>query len=239
MAYSKEILDIQGSPMETLVFTPDSGEAVPGVVIAQHIPNAHISLEGDPFTIDIGERMVAAGYACVIPYIFHWWPSDEEILVKREAWRDDRCLADMRAAYDLLAGLDQVDAGRIGVLGHCWGGRVAWIEAANNPGYKTSVVLYGGRVKIPLGEGAEPPIEMADRIKCPMLGVFGNNDQNPSPEDVDDMDAALTAAGVTHTFHRYDGAGHGFQDFVTEDRYCKEQSDDAWGKIMTFLDDTL
>ena len=72
-----------------------------------------------------------------------------------------------------------------------------------------------------------------------MLGIFGNEDQNPSPADVDDLDAALTKAGVAHEFHRYDGAGHGFQDHSNAERYRATQADDAWQKIYDFLGRTL
>ena len=237
--YEKKILDIQGSPMESLVFMPEGAAPVPGIVVAQHIPIAHEGLEKDSFTIDIGERFAHAGYASVIPYVFHWWPPEDEIADKREAFRDDRAVADLDAAYALLAGLDQVDQGRMGIIGHCWGGRLSWLHACHQPGYQACAVLYGGRVRLALGEGATAPIDMADRIRCSVLGIFGDDDQNPTPEDVDAMDAALTAAGVEHDFHRYDGAGHGFQDFNDANRYRKEQSDDAWQKLMAYFEKTL
>ncbi len=80
-----------------------------------------------------------------------------------------------------------------------------------------------------------PPITLAARIPCPVLGIFGNDDGNPSPADVDDLDAALSAAGVAHHFHRYDGAGHGFQDFGDETRYREAAAADAWGKLLAFF----
>ncbi len=237
--YTKESAEIDGSPMEILVFAPEGGGPFPGIVVAQHLPVAHMGLEGDPFTIDVGERLARAGYACVIPYIFHWWPAAEDIAVKREAFRDDRVVLDMGAAYRLLAGMAQVDSDRIGIIGHCWGGRVAWLAACHNPNYKVAAVLYGGRMKTAMGPNSRAPIELADRIPCPMIGIFGNDDQNPSPSDVDDLAAALATAGIEHEFHRYDGAGHGFQDFVNEERYRKEATADAWAKILAFFADRL
>ena len=234
--YRSVSLDVQGQPMHTLVFEPEGPGPHPGVVIAQHLPVAHAGLEKDPFTLDVGERYAAAGYACVMPFIFHWWPEDEDIAVKREAFRDDWTVADLNAAYQYLAGMNAVDANRIGILGHCWGGRVAWLGACNNSDYKACIVFYGGRVKIAFADGGAPPIELADRITCPVLGIFGNEDQGPSPEDVNDYEAALKGAGVSYEFHRYDGAGHGFQDFHDPNRYCQEQSEDAWGKAIAFLD---
>ena len=235
--YSVENVTVQGSPMEVLVFAPDNAGPYPGVVVAQHLPVAHRGLQTDPFTIDVGERFAAAGYACVIPHVFHWWPADEDIAVKRAEFRDDRTIADLNAAYAMLAGLDRVNANRIAIMGHCWGGRISWVGACSNPQFKAAIMAYGGRVKLAMG--GVPAIELAGQINCPMMGLFGNDDQNPSPADVDDMSAALTAAGIAHEFHRYDGAGHGFQDHTNPERFRAEQSADAWKKIFAFLDATM
>lgn len=238
-AYRTEILDVQGSPMPVLVFEPDGAGPHPGMVVAQHLQIAHAGLEKDPFTLDIGAKLAAAGYACVIPFIFHWWDPDIDVAVKREAFRDDWTIADLDAAYRLLAGLATVDAARIGIMGHCWGGRVTWLGACHNPEYKAAAVLYGGRIKLAMGPDSVPPIELAGRILCPVIGIFGNDDQNPSPADVDDLDAALTAAGIAHEFHRYDGAGHGFQDFVNKDRFREEATRESWTTVFAFLDANL
>jgi carboxymethylenebutenolidase len=234
--YTKQTAEVLGSAMDILVFEPEGDGPFPGLVVAQHLPVAHRGLEGDPFTIDVGERLAKAGYAVVIPFVFHWWPPDEDIAVKRAETRDDWTVADLDAAYSALIGLESVDATRTGIIGHCWGGRVSWLGACHNPNFKAAAVLYGGRIKIGLGEGSIPPIELADRIPCPLIGIFGNDDGNPSPEDVNDLDAALDRAGVSHEFHRYEDAGHAFQDFTNDERYCKGPSDDAWDKVLRFLD---
>ncbi len=239
MTYSKEIAEVQGSAMEMVVFEPEGDGPFPGIVVAQHLPVAHAGLEKDPFQIDVGARLAKAGYANITPFIFHWWPPEEDIAIKREEFRDDRVIADLDAAYGFLAGMDNVHAGRIGIMGHCWGGRVAWLGACHNADLKAAAVLYGGRIKVGLGEGSVPPIELAGNIACPVIGVFGNDDQNPSPADVDDLDAALGAAGVAHEFHRYDGAGHGFQDDTNAERSRAAQASDAWERIHDFLGRTL
>jgi carboxymethylenebutenolidase len=225
--------------METLVFMPEGDGPAPGIVVAQHLPIAHEGLEKDPFTIDVGEKLAAAGYAVVIPFIFHWWPPETDVAIKREEWNDDKTVADLDAAYKLLTSLDGVAADKTGIIGHCWGGRVTWVGACHNPDYKAAVMLYGGRIKVGMGEGCPPAIGLAGNIRCKMMGIFGNDDQNPSPADVADLDAALTAVGVEHVFHQYDGAGHGFQDFVNKERFRKEQTEDSWAKLLAFLDDTL
>jgi dienelactone hydrolase len=72
-----------------------------------------------------------------------------------------------------------------------------------------------------------------------VFGLFGSHDQNSSPEDVDELDAALSRAGVPLVFDRHDGAGHSFQNDSNLDRCREAQSKDAWEKIIRFLGETL
>jgi carboxymethylenebutenolidase len=237
--YRTETVDVMETTMPVLVFEPEGEGPHPGLVIAQHLPVAHAGLEKDPFQLGVGERYREAGFACVIPFLFHWWPVDAEMDVKRAEFRDDWTVADLSAAFALLGSLPDVDEDRIGIVGHCWGGRVAWLGACHEPRYRACAVFYGGRVKLPFADGAPPPITLAGNIACPVLGIFGNEDQGPSPEDVDDYEAALAANGIAREFHRYDGAGHGFQDFNNPDRYREEQSEDAWHKAIAFFNQHL
>ena len=77
--------------------------------------------------------------------------------VKRVAFRDDWTVADLDAAFALLAGMDSVDEDHIGILGHCWGGRVAWLGACSNRGFKACIVCYGDLVKVAFADGGPPP----------------------------------------------------------------------------------
>ena len=205
--HRSQSIDVNGHSMPTLIFEPGGAGSHPGLVIAQHLPVAHAGLEKDAFTLDVGERYAAAGFVCVIPFLFHWWPEEETMEVKRDAFRDDWTVPDLEAAFGLLVGLDGVRRDRIGILGHCWGGRVAWLGACHNSEYRACAVFYGGRIKLALADRRTPPVDLAGRIPCPVLGVFGNDDQGPSPQDVDDYEAALQEAGVSYKFHRYDGGG--------------------------------
>ena len=80
---------------------------------------------------------------------------------------------------------------------------------------------------------------MVANITCPVVGFFGNDDGNPSPEDVDRLDAELSKHGIAHSFHRYDGAGHAFQNFLNEANYRESQAEDAWGKVIDFFGEAL
>ncbi|MEZ5560030.1 MAG: dienelactone hydrolase family protein [Pseudomonadales bacterium] len=231
-------VNVEGSTMEVFVFEPAPAEDSvqrPGLVLAQHIPMGHTGIENDEFTLQTAERFARHGYVVAVPFIFHWWPKSAAIEVKRSEARDDWMVADMQAAFELLQARSDVNPGRIGVVGHCWGGRVAWLAACHIPELAACAIFYGGRVKIPMGEGSVAPIELAANIRCPVMGFFGSEDQNPTPADVDDYALALERAGVRHSFHRYQDAGHAFQNFPTPERYHPQASEDAWRKVLSFL----
>ncbi|MEK6246122.1 MAG: dienelactone hydrolase family protein [Pseudomonadota bacterium] len=235
MTYRIETIPVRNNPMEVFLFTPAGEGPHPGLVLCQHIPVGHTGLENDTVTLKTAERYAQNGYAVAVPFIFHWWPKSADIELKRAEFRDDWTRQDLDATYALLAARANVDAKRIGIAGHCWGGRVAWLGACTNKRYKACAIFYGGRVKLVMGKGTPPAIDLAPAIRCPVIGFFGNEDTNPSPQDVDDYDAALTKAGVEHIFHRYDGAGHAFQSFNSPERYRPEASEDAWQKVLAFF----
>jgi carboxymethylenebutenolidase len=239
MTHSIETIGVQDSPMEVFLFKPDGEGPHPGLILAQHIPVGHTGIENDEFTLKAAERFAAQGYYVAAPFIFHWWPKDQEMMAKAKASRDDWTVADLEATFALLADKPDVDAERIGIVGHCWGGRVAWLGACHIPELAACAVFYGGRIKLAMGEGSPVAIDLADQICCPVAGFFGNDDQNPTPEDVDDYGEALSRANVPHTFYRYDGAGHAFQNFPNPERYRPEQSEDAWEKVLAFFGTTL
>jgi len=234
-----ETVQVEGSPMEVFLYDPEGAGPHPGIVLCMHIPVGHTGIENDEVTLKTAERYAEQGYAVAVPFIFHWWPKSDDIQVKRDGTRDDHTIADLSATFTLLSAQEGVDPERIGIVGHCWGGRVAWLGASTQPAYKACAIFYGGRIKLPMGEGMPPAIERVSGIQCPVMGFFGQTDSNPSPEDVNDYEASLAAAGVEHTFHRYDAAGHAFQSFNNPERYHHESSEDAWKKVLAFLGDKL
>ena len=90
----------------------------------------------------------------------------------------------------------------------------------------------------PWGEGPAP-FDLTSRIACPVVGFFGADDPNPSPEDVKKTDAELTKHGKPHEFHMYEGAGHAFLNFMNAERHRPQQAADAWPKMLAFLDKHL
>jgi carboxymethylenebutenolidase len=75
---------------------------------------------------------------------------------------------------------------------------------------------------------------LTNRLSCPLLGIFGNDDRFPSPDQADIHEAELKKYGKQYEFHRYDGAGHAFWSY-NGDAYRPKQAMDSWEKVFSFF----
>jgi carboxymethylenebutenolidase len=82
------------------------------------------------------------------------------------------------------------------------------------------------------------PVDYTRDLQAPLLGLFGNDDQAPSPAEVDTHEAELKKHGKNYEFHRYDGAGHGFF-YYDRPAYRQQQAMDGWSKIFAFFEKHL
>ena len=100
--------------------------------------------------------------------------------------------------------------------------------------FACAAAFYGGRMKLAFN-GTTTPFDRLAQIACPLIGFYGNDDTDPSPADVDAISAELTKHGKPHEFHRYDGAGHAFENFTNPDRYRPRAAAAAWGELLAFF----
>jgi carboxymethylenebutenolidase len=125
------------------------------------------------------------------------------------------------------------DTNRLGIMGFCRGGRTVWHYSTHNPNLKAGVAFYGSLVD---KNDAAPKssIDLAAEVKEPVLGLYGEEDTGIKVEQVQQMEAALKAAGKTAEFHEYPGAPHGF---VADYRpsYRKEAAEDAWKQMTAWF----
>jgi carboxymethylenebutenolidase len=229
-----------GDEIHAYVARPNTDEPLPGIVLVHHMPG------WDEFYQEFAERLARHGYEVICPDLYcrfgHGTPDDVFAKVRSEGGvLDDSVVADGAAALAWLKSRPNHN-GKVGVLGTCSGGRHAVLVASLVPGFDAVIDLWGGGV-VAAPEDATPsrpvaPIDYTERLNTPLLGLFGNEDQSPTAEQVDVHEQALQAAGKDYEFHRYDGAGHGFTYYHTG-LYRQEQSMDAWDKIFTFFDEKL
>jgi len=207
-------------------------EAAPGVVLLMHGPGL------DRFIEDRAQDLARHGYAVAAPDLYHRQAADgADTMTRVGRLRDDEILADVDAAVAHLRALERPRVTELAVLGFCMGGRHTYLAAGARPGlWRAAVVFYGGGIMKPWGDPQAPsPFDRTPQIACPILGLFGLDDTNPSPADVDRIDAELTRLGKPHDFHRYAGAGHAFLNFTSAERYRPEQARDAWQKALELL----
>ena len=107
---------------------------------------------------------------------------------------------------------------------------------------KVGMTLWGGRVVMAPSEltPRQPvaPIDYTKDLPCPILGLFGEEDQSPTPAHVAQLEEALKQHGKTYEFHMYPKAGHGFF-YYHRPAYRAEQAVDGWEKIFAFLETYL
>ncbi|TMG02530.1 MAG: dienelactone hydrolase family protein [Chloroflexi bacterium] len=228
-----DTVSVDGEPMRCYVNIPDAVGPFPAVVVIQHAGGV------DDFVRGMSDRLAGAHFAAIAPDLYHRDDpnSSDDPLTRMGRLRDVTIVADVNAAIEHTKGLPEVEADRIGITGYCMGGRVTYLMAAKNRNLKAAVVCWGGNIMVPWGEGPAP-FDLSKDIDCPVLGLFGEEDPNPSPADVAKLDAELTNLSKTHEFHSYKGAGHAF---MNEGRpsYRLEAAEDAWMKCVAWFDEHL
>jgi carboxymethylenebutenolidase len=217
----------------TIIEAPAPADRSPALILCHHREGV------DEFTIDAGRRLAADGYVVAVPNMYHRRPVGESWELSRKFVSDPDLIADLRATAALLESLDSVLPDSIGIVGHCMGGRTAFLGATVLPDLKAAVVLYGGGIFKTEGAGTTAPITMVAKIRVPVLCLYGDSDHVIPVDETRKLIDILTEQNVDHEFHLYEGAGHAFQDFSRPKLYVKAASEDAWIRISSFLKKTM
>jgi carboxymethylenebutenolidase len=225
-----------GDEIEAYLAQPLDGAPVGGVVVIHHMPGY------DEQTKEITRNFAAHGYLAVCPNLYFREapgasPDDAAATARAQGGvPDDRLVGDVGGAADFLRGLPASN-GKVATIGYCSGGRQSFLAACRLP-LDAAVDCYGAFIVAPPPEGMPlkvgPILHLAPDLSCPLLGLFGAEDQYPSPAEVAELEKALADAGKTYSFHSYEGAGHAF--FATNrTSYRPEAANDGWEKIFAFF----
>ncbi len=207
-----------------------------GVVVIHHMPG------WDEASKEITRTFAAHDYLAICPHLHHREgpdasPDDAAAAARAQGMVPDaRFLGDFRASVNFLRQLPQSN-GKVGTIGYCSGGRQAYIAACNSD-LQAAVDCYGGRVVATPDQLTErqpvAPIDMTPNLACPLLGLFGEDDPNPDPEQVATIEAALKQYGKSYEFHSYPNAGHAFFS-VDRPSYRVEAANDGWQRVWDFF----
>lgn len=173
---------------------------------------------------EVCDEFARQGYAVVAPALFdrvqrgvELGYAPDDVTAGRELRAkvpEEGTIADVEAAARALAGL------KLGIVGYCWGGTIAWWGATRTPSFKAAVGWYGGGI-------AET---RSEHPNCPVQLHFGEQDHGIPRSDVD---AIRTAQPEVEIFV-YEGAGHGF-GCTERDSFKRAARDLAQERTLAFL----
>jgi carboxymethylenebutenolidase len=149
---------------------------------------------------------------------------------------DDQAVGDLAGAMQYLRSLPYIN-GKVGIFGTCSGGRHAFLAACRAKGFDAAVDCWGGRVVMPKEDLNDKypvaPIDYTKDLSCPLLGLFGEEDKNPTPEQVAQHEEELKKHGKNYEFHMYPNF------YYDRTAYRQEQAVDGWQKMFVFLEKYL
>jgi carboxymethylenebutenolidase len=241
-----DTVEVGGVSMPVYVAVPDGDGPFPAVVVNQGLGSVEEVIQA------LTRWVAESGFVAAAPVYYHrqkdnileevrgMTPGSPErvkrLFEKVQQLRDDQVIGDGRAAVDHLKGLPNVDSANVGVIGFCLGGRITYLQSSVIEDFKASVPFYPAGLWTSWGDGPSA-FERLAGIRCPVLGLFGLEDGNPSPEEVSKLDAELTRLNKQHEFHSYQ-AGHDFQNYKSKG-YNEQAASDSWPVAMGFLAEHL
>jgi carboxymethylenebutenolidase len=213
---------------------PAKGSNFPTVLVVQEIFGVHEHIK------DICRRLAKAGCMAVAPEMYARQGDvsqmqDIQQIIKEVVSKvpDTQVMSDLDAAVE-WAEKNNGNTSKLAITGFCWGGRIVWMYAAHSDKLKAGVAWYG-RLVTPGNEMAPTnPIDVADKLKAPVLGLYGGKDQGIPMESVDKMKAALKDAESKSTITVYPEAPHGFHaDYRAS--YREVDAKDAWFRMLVWF----
>ena len=215
-----------------------AADKLPVVLVVSEIFGVHEHIA------DVARRFAKLGYLAIAPELFVRQGDAQsfgeigkllaEVINKVP---DAQVMGDLDACV-AWAATNGGDTARLGLTGFCWGGRITWLYAAHNAAVKAGVAWYGQL----LGEASalKPlnPIDVVDRLKAPVLGLYGEKDGGIPLSAVDAMKSALAAspnpAAKKSQFVVYPGAGHAFHaDYRPS--FQRDAAEDGWARCLAWF----
>ncbi len=227
-----------GTPVNAYLARPAAGGAYPAMILIHEAGGLNDHLR------DVAGRFAYAGYLALAVdlYTREGGPPEggmEAIMERLFSLPDERVLGDLEGAADYLRARDDA-TGKLGCIGFCVGGRMTLLFACASDRLDAAVDCWGGFIdkadfeQRTTPQRPTPPLEMAERLHCPLYAAVGAEDQNPSPELGKQLRERAAASGQEVTVEVYEGAGHAFfADY--RPTYRPEPAHRLWREVVPFL----
>jgi carboxymethylenebutenolidase len=227
---------VTGGNMPVYFARPANVQNPPVILVCMEIFGLH------EWVKDITRRVGHLGALAIAPNYYFRSETGGVDLTKIEDMKNIFPIVNAKTDTELFADLNATvawaksqggDTNRLGIMGFCRGGRNVWHYSTHNPNLKAGVAFYGTLID-KSDTAPKSSIDLAPEVKEPVLGLYGEEDAGIKVEQVQQMEAALKAAGKTAEFHEYPGAPHGF---VADYRpsYRKDAAEDAWKQMTAWF----
>ncbi len=227
-------------PLPAYVARPQGDGRHPAVLVVSEVFGVHAYIQ------DLCRRFARLGFVAVAPAFFFRAPGGAElpqltdftkIIAIVQTAHLEQVMGDVGATLAWLQAQPFVDPARMVETGFCWGGGESWMIASRFPQLKACVAWYGPLAHPPTGKG-EPgrpyPIDVAGRLKVPVLGLYGGQDKGITAGDIAAMRDALAAAHSPDQIVVYPQAQHGFHaDYRVS--YDPAAAKDGWARMLAFF----
>ena len=225
---------VDGQAVPVYAAQPEGKTGLPVVLVISEIFGVHEHIA------DMARRFAKQGYLALAPDLFVRQgdptkaPSIPELMKGIIAKTPDaQVMADLDAVV-AWAKQNGGDTSRLGITGFCWGGRITWLYAAHNPAVKAGVAWYGRLVGEATPNTPKHPIDVAQNLKVPVLGLYGAKDTGIPLDTVTRMQAALDKGNSRSTIHVYPESGHAFHaDY--RPMYNEADAKDGWNRALAWF----
>jgi carboxymethylenebutenolidase len=229
------MIPVEGGGIPGYRAMPATGGRFATVLVVHEIFGVHEHIK------DICRRFAKLGHFAVAPELYARQGdvsklTDIQDVISKVVSKvpDAQVMSDLDAAVEWAGKTGKGDVGRLGITGFCWGGRIVWLYAAHSPKLKAGVAWYGRIVGQANELQPKNPIDVVGSLKAPVLGLYGGKDQGIPLDTLEQMRAALKAAGNPSEIVVYPEAGHGFNaDY--RPGYNKEAAQDGWKRLLQWF----
>lgn len=214
---------------------PKKSKNLPVILVIQEIFGVHEHIK------DVCRRFAKLGYMAIAPEMFarqgdvSKMTDIGEILSKVVAKvPDEQVFADLDATLTYVKSTGRANMNKLASVGFCWGGRTVWLYSAHNPKVKAGVAYYGLLNGMKSDIKANDPVDIANTLKVPVLGLYASQDSFINPEIIEQMQAELEKSGSQSEIVVFPAVNHGFYaDY--RPTYNRTAADYSWQLTRDWL----
>jgi carboxymethylenebutenolidase len=227
-------ITVKGQPVSVYRAQPAGKSDLPIVLVVSEIFGVHEHIA------DVVRRFAKEGYLALAPALFvrqgdpMAFESVPEVIKEVISKVPDQQVMDDLDACVEWAKDNGGNIDKLGVTGFCWGGRITWLYSLHNSKIKAGVAWYGKLVGNQNALTPHHPVDIAAKIKAPVLGFYGAKDTGIPLDTVDAMKAGLAQGESRSEIVVYPNSGHAFYaDYRPS--YVDADAKDGWRRCLEWL----